>query len=192
MKLRGLIYPILLCISIVLKVMIYSSLPRGEFLDWVVYTGLIFDVIFYGISADMLSLLKEQKWLVFIAWIALIASLVKDPLGVFSDEFISLSPQQIALYTFILSVPEAVLAFSLFFVRRSLLRPYFRWLSFLGLIPFVLVIIDFSYSPLGKRPDLIPWWVYIGITLLENIMLIIIVVKTPALRRPKYGDFLKE
>ena len=192
MKPRGLIYSILLSISIVLKVIIYSSFPRGEFLDWVVYTGLIFDVIFYGIAADVLSLLKEQKWLILIAWIALIASLVKDPLGVFSDEFISLSPQQITLYTYILSVPEAVLTFSLFFVRKSPLRSYFRWLSFLGLLPFLLVIIDFLYSPLGGRPGFIPWWVYIGITLLENIMLVVIVVKTPALRRPKYGDFLKE
>ena len=192
MKLRGILYLILLSFSIVLKVITYSILPQGEFLDWIVYTGLIFDLIFYGISVSLLTMLKEQRWLVGLAWIALIASLVKDPLGNFSDEFIFLSPRQFTLYTYILSVPEGVLPIGLFFVRKSPLRPYFRWLFVLGITPFMLAGVDLISGAGNLRAGIIPWWVYIGITLIENILLFIIVLKTPRLRRPEYADFLKE
>ena len=177
MKIRGIAYITLLAILIVARFYLMLRLPRGEIFDWLCYSGLLFDLIFFGILTALLQLLQERRWLTALAWITLIACIIRDPLGMISDEYLSLSPRQFSLYTEILTVPAALLTIGLFFARRGPAQYCFRWLAviMLGAWLFLIPEVAIKFSPKAQ--------LIIGLSAfaLEYTILMNIVFKTPAL-----------
>jgi len=185
MKIRGLAYIALLIISICAKLYIYYRFPQGDILKWLAYSGLFFDLIFYGILASLLNLLNESRWLVGLAWITWIACLIKDPLPALSYEFTHLSLTQITTYTYILIIPSAILAVSLLFARYGPAQHCLRWLSMVMVVclPFLIRDITTHFPPKAQ------FLARLSLLVLQNAVLIDVILNTPALRSANNIDF---
>lgn len=179
MKIRGIAYITLLAISIVAKFYLVLSFPHGAFFDWLGYSGLLFDLIFFGILTGLLQLLQERRWLTALAWITLVACIIKDPLGLIVDDFGVLSSRQLELYTHILGVPAAALSIGLLFARKGPAQYCLRWLAILLLGAYLF----FFLFPLVslRNPERVQMIAALSFFALKSTILMNIVFKTPAL-----------
>ena len=185
MKIRGLAYIVLLVISICAKLYIYYRFPQSELLKWLAYSGLFFDLVFFGILASLLNRLKESKWLVALAGITWIACLIKDPLPILSYKFTHLSTDQITSYTYLLMIPIGVLAVSLLFARNGPAQHSLRWLSIVMMVclPFLIRDITTHFPPKAQ------FLARLSLLVLQNAVLIDVILNTPALRSANNIDF---
>lgn len=185
MKIRGIAYITLLAIAIVVRFYLMLRVPHGELVDWLGYSGLLVDTIFFGILVNLLQMLQERRWLCGLAWITLIACIIRDSLGEISDGFLSFSPRQFALYTFILSIPAGTLIIGLLFARRGPAQYCFRWLALIMVGSYLLVIPHLA-SRFPLRAQLIA---HLSVFALQYTILMNIVFKTPALASAYDIDF---
>ena len=190
MKVKGLLFLLLLLVSITVRLIVYFTLPEGVFVQWFLNTGLLYDVIFSAISISVLELLGERKWIVGVAWITMIDIIVKGVLGVIQDKLPLFSDQQYELYFNLLNIPPLIFYVCVFFVRKSPARIYFRCMSLVVLVPIMYLLCTLIF----KLPEPGPWVNSQGAialhTTLLNILLAVIVLKTPQLRRMQYLDFM--
>jgi hypothetical protein len=191
MKAKGRLYLILLLVSITIRLSFYFFSLEGPFPDWIGKTELLYNAIFFGIVISLLNLLKDRKWLIGLVWIIMIDSFAYKLLEQIQDAFSPLPEHQYELYHNIMSIPPLVFYICIFFVRKSPARFFFRCLSLLSTIPilYLLCAAIFHFS------DPYVWMTSPGgiviIDILLNLLLAGAVLRTPALRRAEYADFLK-
>lgn len=186
MKIRGITYITLLAIAIIAKIYLMLRLPYDEIFDWLGYSGLLFDIVFFGILVSLLGRLQERRWLSALAILALVACIGKDLLPLIADNFVSIPKDQFPLYIDMLTMPALVITIGLFFARRGPAQYCFRWLAVVMLIAYLVHLpqVAAHLYPLNVR--LVTW---LSVFALQYTILMNIVFKTPALTSAYGIDF---
>lgn len=191
MKAKGLLYLILLFVSITVHAIFYYFPLEGPVADWIDKTQLLYNGFFFGIVISLLNLLKDRKWLIGLAWITLIDTLAYGLLEWVQDVFSPLPDHQYVLYHNIMGIPPVVFYVCIFFVRKSTARFYFRCIAVVSMLPLAYDIC----ASIFHLPD--PYFLLTSpgslliMDILLNLLLAVAVLRTPELRRADYADFME-
>jgi hypothetical protein len=193
MKPRGRLYLVLLLISIAIRTMFYFFLfEEGSVPYWVGKTDLLYDVIFFAAFAWLLELLKDRRWLIGLTWITFIDSVGHSVTHLVHEATFLLTERQYSLFQGIMSIPPLVFYLCIVFARKSPARPYFRVMALLTYAPLFYIICAIIFHLPDAETLLSEKTQLFVFSILENLLLVAAMLRTPELRRPKYADFLKE
>jgi hypothetical protein len=184
MKIRGLLYIALLIICIVIRLLTWLPISNLSFQYDILLGSSLAELVFYGILADVLRIGKERIWITVIAWITFIACVAEFIQALTGHRFFN--TESLLLDFKILALLKVALYLSILFVRPGPLRILFRWLAIIPVIPFILPHLSY---PKHHVPALAVTVADTCITLLQYILLIDIVYRTPELQSAEGIDF---
>lgn len=184
MKIRGLLYIALLIICIVIRLLTWLPISGPSFTFVMLWAGWLAELAFYGILADVLRIGKERIGITVIAWITFIACVADFIQGLIGHRYFDTI--DIVQDVKIIALLKVVLYISLLFVRPSPLRLLIRWLAVIPVIPLILPHLSY---PKHHVPALAVTVADSCITLLQYILLIDIVYRTPELQSAEGIDF---
>ena len=190
MNTKGRRYLILLLFSIAIRTFFYFFRFEGTFFEGIAKADILYDVIFYSIMISLLESLKERKWLIGLTWGNMAASIAFSLYEWAQPEYLTPS-QSLARYMIVISLVFFIFDVCLFFTRKNPARIFFRLLSaVMGLGYIYGAYVGLFYL---TKPD--NWLMSRAggdvIAILDNLLLLLAVWRTPELRRPKYADFLE-
>jgi hypothetical protein len=182
MKIRGLVFIALVGICVVIKLLAWAPFSSHLFIAWQSYGDLLADLVFYGILASVLGTSKERIWIVVIAWATFLACLAEDIEPLTGHHFFRTDLFDVKLVV----IFKTLLYVSLLFARQGPLQALLRWLAIIPVIP--LIIPHLSY-PKHHVPAVAVAVADTCITLLQYILLIDIIRRTPELQSAEGIDF---
>lgn len=191
MNAKGRRYIFLLLFSIAVRLFFYFFPFENTFFEHIAKAHIEYDVIFYSVMISLLELLKDRKWLIGLTWINMIVVIAFSMLGWIRHAY---SPfTQFQYDRFITGIGFLLTAFyvCIFFARRSPARLFFRCMPAVTILPYVYGAIAIIFH----FPDRDDW---LGspttetvIAILLNLLLVFATLRTPALRKPQYDDFME-
>ena len=186
MKIRGLVYIALLIVCIVVKLLIWLPISSHFFVVGLSYGEWLSDLVFFGVLAIVLGTSKERTWIVGIAWATAIVSMAEAIQVLLRHRFFDSNPFPFLPDLKLLTFFKILLYIALLFARQGPLRVLIRWLAVIPVIP--LLVPHLSY-PRHHVPPLAIAVVGACITLLQYILLIDMIRKTPELESAQGIDF---
>jgi hypothetical protein len=183
MKIRGLVFIALLVICIVVKLLTWLPISSHLFIAFLVYGESLSGLVFFGILASVLGISKERIWIVVIAWVTLVACLVEEIQLLTGHHFLDTDTLLDFKSTALLKV---LLYVALLFARQGPLQVLLRWLAVIPVIPLLMPHLNYPHHHI---PPLAIAVAAACITLLQYILLIDIVAKTPELQSAQGIEF---
>ena len=186
MKIRGLVFIALVGICVVIKLLVWLPISSHLLIGWLSYGDLLADLVFFGILASVLGTSKERIWIVVIAWGTFLACLAEDIQTQMGHRFFHPDLLTFPLDVKLVVVFKVLLYVSLLFARQEPQQVLLRWLAIIPVIP--LIIPHLSY-PKHHVPPVAVAVADTCITLLQYILLIDIIRRTPELQSAEGIDF---
>jgi hypothetical protein len=169
MKIRGLVFIVLVSICVVIKLLAWVPFSDHLFIVGLTYGSVMADLVFFGVLASVLTLSKDRIWIVVIAWATFLACILED-----------------IHIVRVLTDLKVLLYICLLFARPGPLQPLLRWLAVIPIIPVIMPHLSY---PKHHVP---PGAVAVAdtcITLLQYILLIDMIVRTPELQSAEGINF---
>lgn len=186
MKIRGLVLITLVGICVVIKLLAWLPLSSHLFIACLSYAGWLADLVFFGILASVLGISKERIWIVIIAWATFLAWLAEDIETLMGHRFFHTDLLTFLPDVKLLVIFTVLLYVCLLFARPGPLRPLLRWLAVIPVIPIIMPHLSY---PKHHVPAVAVAVADTCITLLQYILLIDIIVRTPELESAEGIDF---
>ncbi|HEV2482439.1 MAG TPA: hypothetical protein VGS79_22395 [Puia sp.] len=190
MNAKGRRYLLLLLISIAIRTFFYFFRFEGTFFEGIANAHILYDVIFYSVMISLLETLKERKWLVGLAWGTLTAMIAFNLIEWARPRYLTLT-QSLARFMIVISLVFLIFNVSLFFIRKSPARIFFRLLSVVMSLDYIYGAYVGLFYPVNPDNWLMSRAGYYVIAILDNLLLLLAVLRTPELRKPPYADFLE-
>lgn len=186
MKIRGLVFIALVSICVVIKLLAWVPFSSRLFIVGLTYGSVLADLVFFGVLTGVLTISKERIWIVIIAWATFLACLAEDIETLMGHRFFHADLLTFLPDVKLLVIFKVILYVSLLFARPGPLQPLLRWLAVIPVIP--LIIPHLSYP----KHHVSPVAVAVAdtcITILQYILLIDMIVRTPELQSAEGIDF---
>jgi hypothetical protein len=169
LKIRGLVFIVLVSICVIIRLLAWVPISSHLFVVGITYGGMMADLVFFGVLACVLTVSKDRIWIVVIAWAAFLACILEDIqlVKVFTD-------LRILLYICLL------------FARPGPLQPLLRWLAVIPVIPLIMPHLSYPKHHVTSHAVAVA---DTCITLLQYILLIDMIVRTPELQSAEGINF---
>jgi hypothetical protein len=186
MKIRGLVYITLLVICIVIRLLAWLPISSHPFSVFLTYGEWLSDLVFFGLLASVLGRSKERIWIVVMAWITFIACLAEEIQMLNGHRFFDTDSLTFLSGYKITSIIKTLLYICLLVARQGPLQILLRWLAVIPVIPVIMPHLSYTKN---HMPSLAITVADSCITLLQYILLIDIIWKTPELQSAQGIDF---